>query len=751
MGSKILNKMKEMVSTRKGIARLAIYLSLVAGLNILIFLTYNEYKNSIVNQQLQQMLGISKSICRSIELYINDIKESMKVTIADKEFVKNVFYAEQGQNINSYNDRIKAYYEAYGETVESVHIFNADGKALMQYPIGKTDRNSIREADIKTALSKKETFIGNAYMDEGKKTFLLNVYEPIFDGENFKGLFCVSINLDVIYDKLIAPVKIGKKGYAMVKDQKGTIIMHIVKEQVGMDVIESRKQLYPTLDYAELENLIKRQLAGEEGTAIYHSYWWGDNDLIKAKKLNAYSPVKFGDSFWIVAITMSYDELQTPINKFSAIIFGIASLIAIIIYIFMSAMIKMKRNKDELIRETKYLKMINEASEKLRRKEAELYHANKLKMIGTLTGGIAHDINNLLTPIFGYSELMLMRMPENSEYYEEVEEIFKASQKGKELIEQILLFSRNDNGITKVEAIDINIVTKETLKLLRAVLPKNIVIKENFTVGSGNIIANFTQIHQVIFNLCTNAYQAMKNKPGTIEISLRKVQGVQGYEISKTLLKDRDYVELEIKDTGCGMDEETKTRIFDPFFTTKGIGDGTGLGLFVVQNIIDKYEGAITVESEVGLGSCFKVYFPLVTVEKSLEPNATIRNAAKVKKRILIVDDNEEIIKVLKKGLKQLGYEVISETCSVKALKLFQSDCNNIDLVITDYMMPEIKGGELAAVFKEIKADTRIILMTGYIDDNKEALESSKAFDGYISKPIEFTKLSEVIEKTLNL
>jgi two-component system, cell cycle sensor histidine kinase and response regulator CckA len=742
-----LDKLREKATLTNGFVRIVVGSALVITLSALIFLTYDEYKKTIVTQQQQEMLVISKSISENIERFTDDIINSLGILTLDKEFIKDVSKIEKEKSTSNLKEKLKAYYEAEGKTIASVCYFDKYGNPLIQYPSDAVTLRDWQKKEVYIAIEKKKTYIGREYLSKIENRFVLNIYEPVFDSENFKGLISVSVGLDVIYNELIAPVKIGEKGYAMVKDQFGTIIMHPVKEQIGMDVIATRKQVYPDLDFQELESLVRDQLRGEEGTAVYHSYWWGESTLKKVRKLSAYTPVKFEDRFWVVALTMSYDEIQGPINKFLGIIIGIASVITVIIYFFVSALIRMKKNKEKFEKETVYLKMLNEASEQLRKKEAELYHSNKLKMIGTLAGGIAHDINNLLTPILGYSELLLMRLPEGSEYYEEIEEILKASQKGRDLIEQILSFSRKDNGIVKVEYIDANEVIKETLKLLKAVLPRNIVVMKNIKENCGYIYANFTQIHEIIFNLCTNAYQSIKNNDGEIEISLSSIQGREANSISDALSAERDYVEIMIRDTGCGMDEETKARIFDPFFTTKDIGEGTGLGLFVVQSVVDKYKGAIAVESEVNVGSCFKVYLPLVEKELGSVDSCNCNHMLSESKRILVVDDNNENIKVIKKGLEHVGHEVVTEVVSKKALRTFQSDCDNFDIVITDYMMPDLKGGELAAEIKKIKKDTVVILMSGYIDENEVTLSNSKSIDGFIPKPIELSKLLQVIEK----
>ncbi|WP_243428280.1 sensor histidine kinase [Clostridium rhizosphaerae] len=718
-------------------------------LSTLIYLTYDGYKKTILNQQLQNMLGNSRSIARSIELFVNDTVNTMKVVTLDKDFIKEVKELDQNKTSLNYKKKLETYYDAGGEEIDSVYYIDTSGNIIIRYPQTLDNVNEGVLEDIKTALSKKETYIGNAYYNKDKNYFTLNIYEPIFDGKNFIGMFCSAINLDIIYDKLIAPVKVGEKGYALVKDQKGIIIMHTVKEQVGMDVIESRKQVYPDLDYNELEKLIDEQLKGNEGTAIYHSYWWGDNVLKKARKLNAYTPVNLGEHFWIIALTMSYDEIQGPINGFLIKIVGIVSLIIIIIYFFVTTLLRMKKNKEELEDETRYLKMLNETSEQLRKKEAELNHAHKLKMIGTLTGGIAHDINNLLTPILGYSELLLMQIPEGEEYHDELNEVYKASRKGKDLVEQLLIFSRKDSGITKTEPIDIKEVTKDTIKLVKAVKPKDIIIKESIEEVDGYVNANFTQLHQVIFNLCTNAYQAIKDKDGVLEIGLCTISREEARKDTGKLAVGKNYALLTISDNGCGMSEETKLRIFEPFFTTKTLSEGTGLGLFVVQSIIDKYGGSITVSSKKDVGSTFKVYFPLSEKKIKANKKVTFNNSSGIRKRILVVDDNKDILKVLKNGLKHEGYLVETETDSAKALEGFKKNPHEADLIITDFMMPNLKGNELAAAIKAVRKDIKIVLMTGYMDENIEAMDYSEDIDEYVLKPIELNKLYQVISRLL--
>lgn len=739
-----MNFMWNKISIDKKKIRIILCIFLILIYILGTYFVYDEYRDTIIAKQQENMLGITRSICRSIDLYINSIVDSMEAIVGDKDFIDGISQMAKGVESKKVTDEFESYYISKGEIVDRVYFIDAEGDMLIKYPSHSGDIYSQNSYDINIALNTKKTHVGRAHLDEDSSMFILNIYQPVFEEEKFKGVIAVSLSLDVIYDILVAPAKVGEKGYVMIKDQDGIIIMHPVKEQVGMDVIETRKEVFPGLEYQELERLVKNQLTGKEGTEIYHSYWWGDNVLKKTKKLNAYTPVKFGDYFWVVALTTSYGEIAAPINKFLMKIIGSSIIVAIVIAMFLAALLSMKKNKEDLEKETNYLKKLNESSEKLRKQEAEIYHSHKLKMIGTLAGGIAHDINNLLTPILGYSELLLMRFPKGSESYQDIEEIFKASQKGKEMIQQMLVFARNDNNIIKVESININNSLREAIRMLKVLLPKNILIEEKIKENCGFIHINYSQIHQVIFNLCINAYQSIKDNRGTIEISLDNVMGILANKINNTLSVNKNYLELTIKDSGCGMDEETKRRIFEPFFTTKIIGDGTGLGLFVVQSIVDEYEGIIMVESEQGQGSTFKVYLPLDDNHNNImiEDKVTSTDINHKIKRILIVDDNEKVIKVLKKGLQHLGYIVVTQTDPSKALKIFSDEYSKFDLVITDYIMPNIKGNQLAKEVRNIRNDIPIILITGYMD-SKEV----EYINAYVSKPIELANLAKVIKE----
>ncbi|MFO7569463.1 MAG: ATP-binding protein [Smithellaceae bacterium] len=388
-------------------------------------------------------------------------------------------------------------------------------------------------------------------------------------------------------------------------------------------------------------------------------------------------------------------------------------------------------------------KQAREESQKL---EKQLFESQKMEAIGTLAGGVAHDFNNILGAIIGYAE-MAAHQPDPKKIRRYIEQILSASDRAKHLILQILTFSRHNEHCKK--PMDLRIITKETLKLLRATLPASIDIRCHTESIPYTINADPTQMHQIIMNICTNAAHAMGEKAGVLELILSKDN--IGLPLASTLnLNAGTYVKIRISDTGCGMDASVASRIFDPFFSTKNPGEGTGLGLSVVYGIVKHHAGAIQVSSQPGRGTIFSVYLPFLE-EKATGPE--INDADPVvggQERILFVDDEQALVELARHNLSDLGYDITACSDSRKALSIYQSDPDGFDLIITDMTMPKISGRELTHQIAKIKPDQSIIMCSGYseyMDRNKAAQMGIKA---YMLKPLSRKILATTIRKVLD-
>lgn len=345
-----------------------------------------------------------------------------------------------------------------------------------------------------------------------------------------------------------------------------------------------------------------------------------------------------------------------------------------------------------------------------RRLELELHQAQKLDSIGTLAGGIAHDFNNILSATLGYTELALEAAEKGTQLQEDIQDIYTASLRAKELVSQILAFARQTDE--KRVPIQIDLIIKEVLKFIRSSIPTTIEIQQNIESDS-LIIGNSTQIQRIIMNLCTNAAHAMENEGGELRITLKDTTINNGNPLGASHLPLGDYVEIRIADSGHGIEPQIIDKIYEPYFTTKKPGEGTGMGLAMVYGIVETYSGKINVKSVVGKGTTFTIYLPVAKEGKVHRENKT-EELPTGHERILFVDDEPHITTVVDRILSQLGYSVTTKTRSTEALELFKLKPDSFDLVISDVTMPKMAGDQLAQHLMEIRPNIPIILCTGY-------------------------------------
>jgi PAS domain S-box-containing protein len=365
--------------------------------------------------------------------------------------------------------------------------------------------------------------------------------------------------------------------------------------------------------------------------------------------------------------------------------------------------------------------------EEFKKVEAQLRQAQKLEALGTLSGGIAHDFNNILAAIIGFTELLHDHVPKGSREARHAERVLEAALRGRELVTQMLTFSRKTD--TEKKPLRLSTIIREGAKLLRASIPTTIDIRVNVLSESGVILADSTQIQQVLMNLATNAAHAMREKGGVLDIELRDFS-VSGSNGDPRGIEPGLYMGLVVRDSGAGMPPHLMDRIFDPFFTTKAAGEGTGLGLSVVLGIVRQSNSYIFAESELGKGSVFTVYFPKIAEEPSRD-TATDHPVPTGSERILFVDDEEALVEMGEELLAELGYEVICRRSSKDALSLIKENPLRFDLVITDQTMPEMTGVALVKEILAVRPDMPVIMCTGFshvVDAEQARMAGIKAF-----------------------
>jgi len=387
------------------------------------------------------------------------------------------------------------------------------------------------------------------------------------------------------------------------------------------------------------------------------------------------------------------------------------------------------------------------AEEEKSKLEAKLQQVHKMEALGTLAGGIAHEFNNILWIIIGNTELALYEIPKKHTSRQTLEEILKACLHAEAVVKQILTFSRQAE--VEKRPLQIGQVVEEGLDLLRASLPTTIEISRKIECPSGTIIADSTQIHQVLINLCTNAAHAMREKGGVLEVGVVALELDADTVAQYPDLTPGSYLTLSVSDMGHGMDNKIIDRIFEPYFTTKGLAEVTGMGLAVVHGIVKSHGGVIAVQSEQGEGTTFYVFFPRVESEVTPKTKAS-KPFPRGNERILFVDDEKALVDMGKKTLERLGYEVIATTSSTDALDTFRANHDKLDLVITDQTMPNMTGDMLAKELMGIRSDIPIILCTGYSELITKESAEAMGIRAFVMKPLVTRDLATTIRKVLD-
>jgi two-component system cell cycle sensor histidine kinase/response regulator CckA len=376
--------------------------------------------------------------------------------------------------------------------------------------------------------------------------------------------------------------------------------------------------------------------------------------------------------------------------------------------------------------------------------EKQLTQTQKMEAMGILAGGIAHDFNNVLGGIIGYTDLALRRADQDTQLKKYLDQVLTASRRATDLVKQILTFSRSDDK-EKKEPVQLSLIVKEALKLLRSTLPETIEIISKIEAKGCFILASPIQFHQVIMNLCTNAIHAMKEQGGIMEVRLTE-ETIED-SVYKGI-KPGPHVRLTVSDTGCGIKQELLDKIFDPFFTTKKPGEGTGMGLAVVHGIVEGHQGHISVFSKEGQGTTFSILVPTI-VDVIHKPEKAEQDIPRGNERILLVEDDAYLAEAEKKMLEELGYKVTALTSSVEALEIFQKLPDRFDIIIADYAMPKMTGLQMIRKIRSISPDIPVIICTGYSKVVQQQKIASLGIGEIIMKPIELGYIASSIRRLL--
>ena len=492
---------------------------------------------------------------------------------------------------------------------------------------------------------------------------------------------------------------------------------------------------------SSLQKLINKQNQGEEGVDDYYSYWWMEPNQPRVRKICAYSPMYIGEDFLVLSAVMDYDEVYIPVAV------GVVRLITIFVIFFgilivmgivLGGMFMQSKKDSERIA---YLTELNGILEKMHQSEERIAHQQRLQIMGTMTGGIAHEFNNLLTPIMGYADLLMMDLPEDSESFSNAYEIYEASVKAKEIIQQISSLSRK-NMETVYKNASGDHVLRRALKMVTSVCPDNVTIETDLNVGQVCILCNETQMNQVILNICVNAIQAIGHREdGKLRVTARvadreELTKVVTDEIPETWER---YVKVDISDNGCGMSDEVLRQIFDPFFTTKKGGKGTGLGLALVEQIIGSHKGYIQAESVPEQGSTFHIWFPINEQKEEMDLSGQKNGDGQAKSgsaqiRILVIDDNAKVLQILKRDADRQNADLSGSMTFMQARQKLEEQM--FDLLVVDQEVEGQSALDFCMAIQGQEPDLIKIVMADHV--TKELIEARERgiIQAYLDKPV---------------
>lgn len=715
------NKMKKQKLPSASIVFGLILLAVVLSVGCAI---WNDYRDKIMENQKNQLLITSEILAENMELALNEYRNNLRFLCSLEQ--------------------------AGTESLQSIYRKYLEDKTGIEKEIFREDRQGKRLGSVNGLLLSRPLFVTRIspeesvwqYEDTGGKKFM--VFKHRLENGQF---LCLAVDEEQYYRQLISGIRIGTNGYIMVKNSDGIILMHPEPEQWGIHVIDGRKKLYPELDFSSLEAMIKEQCSGNKGISEYYSYWWGSPVLSMVKKISAYAPVELGDGFWVISAVVDYNDFCAPVEEgFRQVSLLFVSALAAFgaLMLFAGKLLLEQRKALEEIEE---LKELNERLEKIHQGEEMLAHQQRLQVMGTMTGGIAHEFNNFLTPIMGYAELLMMELDEESEAYDSAREIYEASEKAKDVIRQIASLSRK-NVETVYKSIPAEKLCLRVLKMAESICPANVRLKKEIYLNGEYILGNATQLNQVVLNICVNAVHGIGKKEGQITLragcapkeALKEIPELENVRIAEAWEK---YLHMEIEDNGCGMDADTLRQIFIPFFTTKKAGEGTGLGLALAEQIITSHKGYLYAQSRLGEGSIFHIFLPVMEAGADKE---AIRESQQKKIKIVIGDENVKILQMLSRNFSRLNLQVFTAKEKSELLRLLDEE--NPQVLVVNERIGHGSGVNFCMSIQGKYADVIKIIMADCFTREIVEAKQKNIIDGYVAKPVSDTAILEAIRSS---
>lgn len=686
--------------------------------------SYLSYRKELIHTEQEQLLTMAETVGKSLVSFVDQELDSMELYFSLLESGYDI----NRQEFSRVTQACAAFLEKNQNLYEAMGCFDSQGNLL--FSLG--DLNYEFESKAQTNHA---SICGKTLGENGWYEMFLS--RQISWGKSGYTLV-YAMNLNKLHAKIVAPVKIGKGGYSVVKDSSLSIIMHHAPSQIGMDAIYDRNRLYPQLDLTDLTAWIDLQRSQPAGYGIIQSYVWDDPSLPSEKRIVAYTTIQLPGEEWIVNSTLPFQELNDPLRqmivRLAAMSLMSLTILGIVVFIMTHSIMREENQKKEI----NYLKEINEGMVLLRQKDEEIQHYQKIQSIGLMSSHIAHEFNNYLTPVMVYGEILESDSALSPENQELIKGILNSVNQAAGLSRRLLDFSRQDTGIA-LTVINLTSSITEAADMIRQLAPESIRVETHFPEAPIFVRGRKDMAEHILLNLSNNAFHAMEGTGGTLSLCLSLT------EPSSTDNQGQPTALLTVTDTGCGISQEAMDKIFEPFYTTKRSGKGTGLGLSVIRNIMISVGGQIHIDSQPGKGTTFFLYFPVVTEELSQDESY----GKKPVKELVIVDDDSALLSSLSSMLKKhpatqnMKIKVFSHPAAF--LSRLQKGDLNCDAVLTDYSMPSLNGLELCQLVKKQCPEIRLFLMSGISDNQFDWYVKNQFLEAFILKSELSDRLTELL------
>lgn len=555
-------------------------------------------------------------------------------------------------------------------------------------------------------------------------------------------LIVITVSLSDIYNKILSPYEIPVESLPTLKDKYGNILLHSKENYIGRNSLLENIDNYVELEGSEFRSVLSDQLIGKTNARIYTSVHNSENGKVTKELVSAYTPIYFLNDYWIISMTWDYDDVYNTISSINNRLILFAGLITTSLAILMGILYYLVSNKTRLEEQAVQLKRFNLALEDLHNREALLERNTKYRTMGYMTMGIVHELNNLLTPIIGLTELIKEEKDDDESVnmsISDIDVINESAVHSKELIQQVLMIGRKDKTYDSYKDLDIRKVLDKTLKVIKASAKDKIIIESKLEKDPLYVYGNKSQLVQVFVNIAVNGIQAI-DKEGVLKVELREVQKVNR---PGTRMKSA-CIEIKISDNGPGIDKNDLDSVFLPFYTTKIEGEGTGLGLSVAKDIIYKHKGEIYIDSELNKGTEVYVYLPLLNINEVKKVAASTKNEGNSKKsKICIVNFSRNESEIIERSLMNYNVNTYLNPSTYTAM-ISNEKIKPVILIVTDDNSL-LSGIKIARLTKRKFPDVKII----YIEGKKLDKEDKKIIEEYIQKPFDLVKIDNIIKKII--